>query len=109
MALIDKLKSDYVIGDSRVYMTGHSNGASMTITFAFKYTEVLAAIAPASEPWMTGDRTYDIDPYTVSQPTAPIRYTFGAERRNPARPPERTSYRKSVGWTGIASARLPGL
>jgi len=72
MALIDKLKSDYNIDDSRVFMTGHSNGASMAISFALKYTKVLAAIAPASSAWMTGDPMYDIDPQSVPQPNAPI-------------------------------------
>ena len=72
MALIDKLKTDYLIDETRVYLTGHSNGASMVISLTFKHTDVLAAIAAASGPWMTGDRMYDIDPYAVPQPKAPI-------------------------------------
>jgi len=69
MALINQLKSDYLIDSSRVYMTGHSSGASMTITFAFKYANVLAAIAPVSGRWMT---TLGIDPNNISQPNAPL-------------------------------------
>jgi polyhydroxybutyrate depolymerase len=70
--MIGELKSDYSIDASRVYMTGYSIGASMTITFAFKFTDVLAAIAPVSSAWMTNDSMYDIDPYSVPQPKAPI-------------------------------------
>jgi len=72
LAMIDELKSDYAIDASRVYMTGYSIGASMTITFAFKFTDVLAAIAPVSSAWMTNDSMYNIDPYSVPQPKAPI-------------------------------------
>ena len=72
LTLINKLKSDYAIDDSRVYMTGWSIGASMTITCAFKFTDVLAAIAPVSSAWMTKDQMYNIDPYSVPQPKVPI-------------------------------------
>ncbi len=68
--LIENLKANYVIDASRVYMTGHSNGASMTNSFAFYHSDVLAAIAPVNGAWMT---TLGIDPYTVyPQPNAPL-------------------------------------
>lgn len=69
MALINKIKSAYLIDPSRVYMTGYSNGASMTNTFAFKYANVLAAAVPVSGRWMT---EMNIDPYNISQPNAPL-------------------------------------
>jgi polyhydroxybutyrate depolymerase len=69
MALINQIKSDYLIDPSRIYMTGYSNGASMTNTFAFKHANVLAAIATVSGRWMT---TLDVDPYNISQPNSPL-------------------------------------
>jgi poly(3-hydroxybutyrate) depolymerase len=72
MAVINKVKADYLIDESRIYMTGHSMGAGMTITFAFKYANVLAAIAPASGPWLNSTQYYKINPYKVPQPNAPI-------------------------------------
>ncbi len=71
-ALIDKLKVEYIIDEKRIYTTGHSMGAGMTLTFAFKYTDVLAAIAPVSGPWITDDRMFNLNPLSVPQPTAPI-------------------------------------
>ena len=72
LAVIGELKSDYATDANRVYMTGWSIGASMTITCAFKFTDVLTAIAPVSSAWMTKDQMYDIDPYSVPQPKGPI-------------------------------------
>lgn len=69
MTLIGQLKSDYPIDSSRIYMTGYSNGASMTNTFAFKYADVLAAAAPVSGRWMTA---LGVDPYSISQPNASL-------------------------------------
>jgi len=69
MALISQLKSDYQIDSSRIYMTGHSSGASMTTTFALRNANVLAAIAPVSGLWIT---SYDIDPSNISRPNAHI-------------------------------------
>ena len=53
LALINALKTQYNLNPNRVYMTGHSNGASMTNTFAFAHADVLAAIAPSQGAWMT--------------------------------------------------------
>lgn len=69
MELINKIESDYQIDSSRIYMTGHSSGASMTTTFAFTNASVLAAIAPVSGRWIT---SYGIDPYNMSRPNAHI-------------------------------------
>jgi len=72
LAMIDELEGNYSIDSSRVYMTGFSIGASMAITFAFKSTDVLAAVAPVSSAWMTNDSMYGIDPHSVPQPEVPI-------------------------------------
>ncbi len=45
-ALIDRLISQYGADPKRVYMTGGSNGAMMTLVFATQRAERLAAIAP---------------------------------------------------------------
>jgi len=72
LAMINQLKSDYAIDATRVYMTGFSIGASMTITCAFKFADVFAAVAPVSSAWMTNDFMYSIDPHSVPQPKLPI-------------------------------------
>lgn len=70
LSLINHLKTSYKIDSKKVFMTGHSNGASMTNTFAFVHAKELAAIAPAQGSFMT---SLGIDPYTnPQQPNAPI-------------------------------------
>jgi len=65
LAVIGKVEEDYAIDSSRVYLTGHSMGAGMTITFALQHADVLAAIAPASGPWLVSNRSFNVDPSTV--------------------------------------------
>lgn len=72
LAVIDKIEEDYNIDADRVYMTGHSMGAAMTITFALQHADILAAIAPASGPWLISNRSFNIDPATAPQPNVPI-------------------------------------
>lgn len=52
-ALIDRVAADYSIDLSRVYMTGFSNGAMMTNSFAAAHSGRVAAIAPVSGGWIT--------------------------------------------------------
>lgn len=47
-ALITRLSSQYRIDLRRIYVTGFSSGASMTLTLGVKLAERLAAIAPVS-------------------------------------------------------------
>lgn len=69
-AVIDRLRQQYRIDSRRIYMTGHSNGASMTNTFAFAHAEMLAAIAPAQGAWITA---LGLDPLAVNpQPAVPL-------------------------------------
>ena len=72
LAVIDKIREDYAIDASRVYLTGHSMGAGMTITFALQHADVLAAIAPASGPWLVSNRSFNVDPSTVPPLNVPI-------------------------------------
>jgi polyhydroxybutyrate depolymerase len=52
-ALIGQLSSDYQLDRSRIYMTGFSNGAMMTNSFAAAHAGKVAAIAPVSGGWIT--------------------------------------------------------
>jgi polyhydroxybutyrate depolymerase len=51
LVLIEKLKKDYPIDPSRVYMTGFSNGGGMASAFAHLHAHLLAGIAPVSGGW----------------------------------------------------------
>lgn len=75
LALINRLKTEYNINPNRVYMTGHSNGASMTNTFAFAHADVLAAIAPSQGAWMTS-ACLPIDPNSTAHPRPNRRLPF---------------------------------
>jgi predicted peptidase len=72
LAVINKVQEDYVIDASRIYMTGHSMGAGMTITFALEHADILAAIAPASGPWLVSNRSFNIDQHSIPQLNIPI-------------------------------------
>lgn len=67
-ALISHLRASYNIDDTRVYMTGHSDGAAMCNTFATFYGDQLAAAAPVNGNWLT---TFGL-PETLLAPLAPI-------------------------------------
>ena len=54
LTLINRLKGEYRIDASRVYMTGFSNGGGMSNEFVgCAHAGVLAAIAPVAGGWMT--------------------------------------------------------
>ncbi|GIW77222.1 MAG: hypothetical protein KatS3mg104_2285 [Phycisphaerae bacterium] len=64
VSLINQLSSDYNVDTNRVYMTGFSNGAMMTNTFASAHADKVTAIAPVSGGWITaygGDES-DLQP-----------------------------------------------
>ncbi len=46
LALIDYLKKTYPIDETRIYLSGFSNGAGMAMTFALAHPELIAAICP---------------------------------------------------------------
>ncbi|MBI4917741.1 MAG: hypothetical protein HY825_18020 [Acidobacteria bacterium] len=69
-AVIERLRQQFRVDARRIFMTGHSNGASMTNTFAFAHAEMLAAIAPAQGAWVTA---LGLDPLAISpQPGVPL-------------------------------------
>ncbi len=47
-AIIDRLQSRYAADPNRIYVTGFSNGASMTFTAGVELSDRLAAIAPVA-------------------------------------------------------------
>lgn len=69
-ALIDRFHGDYNIDTRRVFMTGFSNGAMMTNSFAAVHADKVAAIAPVSGGWITayGGSESSMNP-TESVPT----------------------------------------
>jgi polyhydroxybutyrate depolymerase len=56
-ALITRLSSEYRIDPRRIYVTGFSSGASMTLTLGVKLAGRLAAIAPVSGQYRLGAAT----------------------------------------------------
>jgi len=66
LALIKYLKSKYNIDDSRVYISGFSNGAGMAQVMALLHPEIFAAIAPIDTMW----------PYVKAGPFAPEKFDF---------------------------------
>lgn len=58
-ALLDRIETDYNVDASRVYVTGHSNGALMTYTLGTASTERFAAIAPIGYESAPGDFSSD--------------------------------------------------
>jgi polyhydroxybutyrate depolymerase len=52
-ALITRVQLDYGTAACRTYMTGFSNGAMMTNSFAASRPDLVAAIAPVSGGWIT--------------------------------------------------------
>ena len=68
LTLIEKLKKDYPIDPSRIYMTGFSNGGGMASAFAHLHAHVLAGIASVSGGWH--DDPGAVPP--VGPPDAPV-------------------------------------
>ncbi|MBD3406095.1 MAG: prolyl oligopeptidase family serine peptidase [Candidatus Lokiarchaeota archaeon] len=69
--LIQDLIATYKVNQSKIYMTGHSNGAMMTYRFAAEHSEILTAIAPVSGS-VGGRMTEDSDLYVIPQPSDPL-------------------------------------
>lgn len=64
LALIKYIKNKYNIDDSRVYISGFSNGAGMAQVMALLYPEIFAAIAPINTAW----------PYVKAGPFEPEKF-----------------------------------
>ncbi|TXT57946.1 MAG: conserved membrane protein of unknown function [Candidatus Thorarchaeota archaeon] len=69
--LIDELLDTYNVNKSRVYMTGHSNGAMMTYRFGAEHPDSLAAIAPVSGS-IGGRMSEESNLYVIPSPSEPL-------------------------------------
>lgn len=75
-ALLDHLESGHAVDTRRVYVTGFSNGASMTFRVGLELSERLAAIAPVSGAlWITEPK--------VEQPVSLLYLTGTSDPINP--------------------------
>jgi poly(3-hydroxybutyrate) depolymerase len=54
-ALIGRISADHAVDADRVYITGFSNGAMMTNTFAILRPDLVAAAGPVSGGWINDD------------------------------------------------------
>ena len=69
--LIMKLQTDYSINSSRIYMTGHSNGAMMSYRMAAEYPELFAGVAPVSGS-IGGKMTPESNFYEIPKPNGSV-------------------------------------
>ena len=70
-ALIDKMKQDYNINSSRIYVTGISDGAFMTYSAGAYLSDTVAAIAPVAG--MIGCRASENDTWSyIPTPANPV-------------------------------------
>jgi len=69
--LIDKIKQDYMINSSRIYITGFSDGGSMTYSAGAHLSDIVAAIAPAAG--LIGGRMSENDTWSfIPTPANPV-------------------------------------
>ncbi len=69
--LIEHLKQKYNILNSKIYMTGHSNGAKMSYRFGAEHPQKLTGIAPVSGS-IGGRKEKDTPLYTIPEPSGPL-------------------------------------
>ena len=70
-SLIIHLESTYPINTSRIYMTGHSNGAMMTYRMASEYPQLFAGIASVAG--SIGGKETPVSPsYTIPKPNGSV-------------------------------------
>jgi polyhydroxybutyrate depolymerase len=111
-AMIDELRAKFVVDDGRIFVTGFSNGASMSFRFAAETSSPIAAIAPvAGACWVESLRsqrpipmiyiTGTADPLNLIEGGVP-RLAFGADDavRAKRKPPVPDSIRKWAGAIG---------
>jgi polyhydroxybutyrate depolymerase len=70
-ALIDQLSATYPVDRHRVYVTGLSNGAMLTYSFAARYPNRVAAIAPVAGA-IGGIAGTDQPPIAIGRPVRPV-------------------------------------
>ena len=70
-ALIDKMKQDYTINSSRIYVTGISDGGFMSYSIGAYLSDTVAAIAPVAG--TIGARFGEDEPfYHIPTPENPV-------------------------------------
>jgi polyhydroxybutyrate depolymerase len=69
--LVTYLETTYSINESRVYITGHSNGGMMTDRMAAEHPELFAAAAPVSSA-VGGKETPNSPNYTIPTPSRAV-------------------------------------
>lgn len=84
-ALITRLSSQYRIDPRRIYVTGFSSGASMTLTLGVKLAARLAAIAPVSGQFRLGSATLKapVSMLYIIGTTDPLNPLAGGESTTP--------------------------
>jgi len=71
-AIIDKMRQDYTINSSRIYITGMSDGAVMTYSAGAYLSDTVAAIAPVAGT-IGGNFSWDHDTfYQIPTPAKPV-------------------------------------
>lgn len=81
--LVTHLITRYAVNTSRVYVTGHSNGAMMTYRMAAEHPELFAAVAPVSGT-IGGKASPEAPPYQIPAPATPVSvvHVHGEQDRN---------------------------
>lgn len=69
--LIQRLLSSYNINESKIFVTGHSNGGMMAYRLGSELSDMIAAIAPVAAS-IGGYETEDSDLWIISQPQQPV-------------------------------------
>lgn len=70
-ALIEELQNTFNIDPSRIYVTGHSNGAMLTYRLGAELSDIIAAIAPVAGS-IGGYATENSSLWMIPKPTSPV-------------------------------------
>jgi polyhydroxybutyrate depolymerase len=70
LKIIEKTQNDYNIDPDRIYLAGHSNGASMAYYFGVLHSDIIAAIA--SNAGCIGGHVQDFEMVMIPEPDNPM-------------------------------------
>ena len=87
LALIKYLKKTYPVDETRIYLSGFSNGAGMAMTFALAHPELIAAICPVDSTFPYATMKF-FSPGDRKQPFITEVLKPGEEPRKPFMPNE---------------------
>ncbi|HUY26982.1 MAG TPA: PHB depolymerase family esterase, partial [Candidatus Binataceae bacterium] len=98
VALITRLSNQYRIDPKRIYVTGFSSGASMTLTLGVKLATRIAAIAPVSGQFFLGDTALaaPISMLYIIGTADPLNPIAGGETTTPWGPMRKPPIAKSI-------------